>query len=133
AAVAPDRRVEQPVAPERGGERSDAGLALLRVDTPEPRVQLEVAPPGQGAVDDRLLEDDARDAPGCERLLRDVEARQSGRTAGWPDRRREHADRRRLAGAVGPEQAEHLACPDLEVDRLHGFGAVRIGLAETGD
>jgi hypothetical protein len=40
------------------------------------------------------------------------------RSAGGRDRGREHPDRGRLAGAVGPDEAEDLAAPDVEVDPL---------------
>jgi hypothetical protein len=39
---------------------------------------------------------------------------------------------RRLAGAVGPEQPEHLARFDGEADTPHGFN-VTVGPAEVGD
>src|SRR5712692_4602001 len=35
-----------------------------------------------------------------------------------------------LPGPVGPEEAEHLARADLEVNSGHGFDAARIDLAE---
>ncbi|MDG6105468.1 hypothetical protein [Dactylosporangium aurantiacum] len=40
--------------------------------------------------------------------------------AGRQQQRDEHLDRRGLAGAVGPEQAEQLAALDLEGDAAHG-------------
>ena len=49
------------------------------VDAPQPRVELEVPPAAERAVDDRLLEDDAADAAGGERLGGDVEAGERGR------------------------------------------------------
>ena len=39
--------------------------------------------------------------------------------AGRARERAQHVDRRRLAGAVGPEEAEHLAARDLEADAAH--------------
>ena len=44
----------------------------------------------------------------------------------------EDLDRRRLAGAVRPEQAEHLAARDLEVDPAQRLDAV-VGLAQPAD
>jgi hypothetical protein len=41
-------------------------------------------------------------------------------------------DRRRLAGAVGAEQAEHLAASDIEADVAHG-GKVAVGLLQVVD
>ena len=39
--------------------------------------------------------------------------------------RRQHVDRRRLAGAVGPEHATHLAAADLEADAAHRLNVDR--------
>ena len=44
----------------------------------------------------------------------------------------EDLDRRRLAGAVRPEQAEYLACPHLEVDSADGLVAA-VGLSQAAD
>jgi hypothetical protein len=96
-------------------------------------MDLEVPPPGQRTVDDRLLEHDAADPTRCERLCRDVEAGEPSAAGGRFDRRRQHPDRGRLAGAVRAEQAEHLAGGDLEVDAPHGLDAARIGLAQLGN
>ena len=41
----------------------------------------------------------------------------------------EDLHRRRLAGAVGSQQGEHLAAPDLEVDAAHGL-QIPVGLLE---
>ena len=38
------------------------------------------------------------------------------------DEAADHADRRRLAGAVGPEKAEHVAAVDGEVEAVDGQG-----------
>jgi len=66
-------------------------------------------------------------------LRRDVEAREPRRPARRRDRRRQHADRRRLSGSVRAQQSEHLAGPHLEVDVLHRFDAARVRLAQPGD
>jgi hypothetical protein len=44
----------------------------------------------------------------------------------------EDLDRRRLARAVGPEQAEDLADGDLEVQAPHGL-VFAVGLAQVAD
>jgi hypothetical protein len=44
----------------------------------------------------------------------------------------EDLDRRRLAGAVGAEEREHLACVDVQVDPPDGLD-VPVGLAEALD
>ena len=93
-------------------------------------MDVEVAPAGQGAIDGAVLEDDAAGAPGGERVGRDVGAGDARAPARGRDRGREHADGRRLAGAVGPEQSERLAGRDLEVDALHGLDSPRVGLAK---
>src|SRR5262245_26974000 len=47
-----------------------------------------------------------------------------------PHGRCQHADRGRLAGPVGAEQGEHLACRNLERDPLHRLDAAGVNLAE---
>src|SRR4029077_2076618 len=75
-------------------------------------------------------EDDAAGAPGGERIGRDVGAGNTGTATRGSDRGREHADGRRLARAVRPEQPERLAGCDLEVDALDGLDSTRVGLAK---
>src|SRR2546426_6079605 len=93
---------------------------------PEAGVDVEVAPARECAVDDRVLEDDATDSAGGEWLARNVEAGHAGAAAGRRDRRREHADRGRLARPVGAEEAEHFPGGHLESDALHGFDPARV-------
>ena len=50
---------------------------------------------------------------------RDVQAQDRGRAAVRIAQALEDLDGRRLAGAVGPEQAEDLAARDLEIDAVH--------------
>ena len=130
AAVGRDGPVEQLGEAERLGELRHAGSRRGRFDTPQARVDVEVPPPGQGPVDDGVLEDDTACAARCERLGRHVEAGEAGASAGRDDGGREHPDRRRLAGAVRADEAEHLAVLDLEVDSPHRFDPARIGLLE---
>src|SRR6186997_3395326 len=42
-------------------------------------------------------------------------------------------DQRRLARAIGTEQREDFATPDLQIDMLEGDGTTRVGLADPGD
>ena len=49
-----------------------------------------------------------------------VDARHLQRAAGGREQAAQHAERGRLAGAVGPEQAEDLAALDLEADVIDG-------------
>ena len=52
--------------------------------------------------------------------MRDAVAVDGAFAGGGPEQRGEKADRRALAGAVGADEAEHLAGPDLEVQVLDG-------------
>ena len=130
AAVPVDGPVDEVGDPERVRELGDPRLRNVRLDSPQAGVDVEVATAGQRAVDDRILEDDAACPPGCERLGRDVEAREARRARRGRDRRRQHPDRGRLACTVGAEQAEDLSGGDLEVDALHRLDAAGIGLAK---
>src|SRR5205807_6137530 len=114
AAVASDRTVQQLHQTERLGELTDAAASYRGVGAPESRMDVEVASPGERAVDDRFLEDDAADAPGWERLARDVVPGHSCTAARRGDRRRGHADGGRLAGSVGAEEAENFTGGYLE-------------------
>ena len=105
-----------------------------RVDAPQPGVGLEVAPPGQRVVDDRVLEDDAADRPRRDRVRGATSKPAEPSAAGGRRHRRgEHADRGRLAGAVRTEQAEHFAGRDVEVDATYGFDAAGPRLAQRAD
>ncbi len=53
-------------------------------------------------------------------VLADIDAEHGGRPAVRDAQALEDLDRRRLAGAVRPEQAEHLAGGDVEVDPVDG-------------
>src|SRR5439155_14748590 len=130
AAVARDGPVEELGEPKRPAELADAVPGGAWLDAPEAGVEVEIAAAGQGAVDDRVLEDHAACSTGGERLARNVEAGDPRAAAGRDDRRREHADRRRLAGAVRAEQTEHLSGGDPEVDALHGLDTARVGLVQ---
>ena len=78
------------------------------------RVEVEVLARGQRAVDGDRLRDVADRRAHREALRAHVEAGDERAAGARRQQRREHADRRRLAGAVGPEQAEHLARRDRE-------------------
>ena len=83
----------------------------------------------EAPIDHRLLEDDAAGAPGGQRVAAHIQAVEPGGAARRPDRRRQHPDRRGLARAVWPEQAEDFAGPDVEVDSADRLDAAGIGLA----
>jgi len=66
-------------------------------------------------------------------LTHDVVPGKPGNAARRRDRRRQDADGRRLAGAVGAEQSEHLARGDLEVDSVHCPDVSGVSLGQPGD
>src|SRR5919197_1549542 len=103
AAVTGDGPADQLAEPERMGEVVDPRLRLSRLDTPQARVQLEVLATGERLVHDRVLEDDTAQRAGREWLGGNIEAGEPSGAAGGHDRRREHADRRRLPGPVRAE------------------------------
>src|SRR4029077_4981221 len=114
---------------EQLGALLDAPAPAREIDTQQSRVQLEGLAPAQRALDDGLLEDDARDAARLQRLLGDVVAREARAAAGWRDGRGEDADGRRLTRSVWPEQAEDLAGVHVEVDALYRLDASGVCLA----
>ena len=86
------------------------------VQAVEPPEEIEVGDGRQLVVQARRLGQDADPRPDRIGLGADVEAIDRGRAFGRLDERREQPDGRRLARAVGAEQAEELASVDLEVD-----------------
>src|SRR6185312_1954890 len=106
---------------------------MVHLHAPEAGVELEVRASAEALIDDRLLEHHAADAASLEWLPGHIEAGQPGCPAGRRDRRREHPDRRRLAGAVGPEQPEHFTVAHPKVDALHRFDPPWIGLCQPID
>ena len=84
---------------------------------------------GHQRIERRLLQRDADRAAHLGGLMDDVVTGDPGTAAGWPQQRRQHSHRRRLAGAVGPEKAVDLAFGDLEVntvDRLDLFAELTL-------
>jgi hypothetical protein len=79
-------------------------------------VQAQVLLRGEVAVERRVLEDEADVPAHLVALGRDVVAGDGGAAAGRPHEGAQHADRRRLAGPIGPEEAERLPRGDVEVD-----------------
>ena len=94
-------------------------------------MDVEVAPAGQRAVDDGVLEDDAAGPAGGERLVRDVEAGDAGAPAVGATVVVSMPMVVDLPAPFGPEQSEHLAGRDLEVDAPDGLDAARVGLASS--
>ena len=90
-------------------------------------VHVQVLAAGEMAVEARLLDDraDAR-----QRLRAVVLAEQADRAAGGLREPEQQPDQRRLAGAVGAQEAEGAAARHLEVDVLEG-GAIAEALPEA--
>ena len=106
---------------ERGVDAAVGALVARR------GVDVQVLAAGEMAVEARLLDDraDAR-----QRLRAVVLAEQADRAAGGLREPEQQPDQRRLAGAVGAEEAEGAAARHLEVDVLEG-GAVAEALPEA--
>ena len=126
--------------PVGGVGEADAGdqrvTALLRLglrDSVQRRLELHQLAARHQRVERGLLERDADRAPHLRRLLDHVEAGHRGATARRPQQRGQHPDRRRLAGAVRPEEGVDLARGDLEVHALHGPDAAGEGAFELSD
>ena len=60
---------------------------------------------------------------GLDRLALAVEPEDLGPSLARPDQAEQQPDGRGLAGAVGPEVADHLALGDLEVEVVEGHGS----------
>ena len=75
---------------------------------------------GQPVVEERGVGDVAEEPLGGERLVLDVVAADQRPAGGRPLETGEHLDRRRLAGAVGAEEAEELALGDRELEVADG-------------
>src|SRR6185437_113568 len=93
----------------------------LRFDPVELGVEAQVLLGAEVAVEGLVLEDEADVAAHVVAGGGDVEAGDLGRPVARLGQRAEHVDRRRLAGAVGAEEAEDLAGLDLEVHAFDGF------------
>src|SRR6266508_1832726 len=74
AAVAGNGAVQDVHDVERRRDLADPRRGPVGRDAPKAGVQVEIAPAGEGPVDDRILEDDAGDLPRGDRLFRNVEA-----------------------------------------------------------
>ncbi len=84
-------------------------------------VEVEVLVGGERAVDGDRLGDVADAGAHREAVAADVIAGHQRAPVGGLEQGREHADGGRLARAVGPEQAEHLAGCDREGDAADGL------------
>src|SRR4029077_650182 len=101
-------------------EHVDHGLHALALRGARQSVDVgeivEVLRDRQIAVERELLRHVAETRTRAARGARQVDPRDAGITARWHEQHAEHAERRRLAGAVGPEQAVDLAGAHFEAD-----------------
>ena len=92
----------------------------------EPPDQAEVLASGQVGVDGRVLAGEADLLADLGRLADDVTAEDLCPARVRLQNRRQDTDRRRLAGAVRPEQPEDGARRDIEVDSVERGSRYRI-------
>ena len=117
--------IGEPDPVERGGE---ALVDLAPRQPGEPRGIGEVVARRQPVVKADLVGQVADPALDLERIAQRVEAGDLGAPAGRLGQAEQHQDRRRLARAVGPEDADDLAGADLEIDMVdREVGAVALG------
>ena len=82
--------------------------------------QAQVAPRAHVAVEGRHLDEAADVAQRLDLVARHLVVEHLGVAAGRVDEPDDHADGRRLAGAVGAEKAEHVAAAHGEVEVVDG-------------
>ena len=116
---APDGTVGAPGQPDLLEQLIGAGSGLSPAESREPSGESEVLLAREEFVERRVLRQVSDRASGLHR---------SGGKSGHesaalrrPHESEQHLDRRRLAGPVGPQQAEDLAFPDLDAELLHCF------------
>ena len=80
---------------------------------------------GEVAVERELTGQEADPAPHGQAVAAAVQAEHGGPAGRGPDEVEQHADGRGLAGAVGAEVAEDVACADLEVEIHHAAVSCR--------
>ena len=95
-------------------------MLLLRDSAQQARELAQVLARGESRVHPGRLEHGAKMARRLHVLAPAVEAGNAGASRIRPQQPQQHADRGRLAGAVGPEETEDLPHLDAEVDVLHG-------------
>ena len=82
--------------------------------------EVQVLDHGELAIERELLRHVADALPGRGAGVAQIDAGDAQRAAAGRQQTAEHAERGRLAGPVGPEQAEDLAAVDLEADMIDG-------------
>ena len=100
-----------------GAEPLDQRVAHARIDpTPQFREVVEHGASGQFRIQREVAGQKTDAAADLEAVVDGVEPEHLRRARRRPDQIQEQAHRRRLAGAVRPEEAEHLSLPNLEVE-----------------
>ena len=121
-------RVGADAVPERGADVDELRelpqpLLDLRLREPvEAALEAQQLDAALGGVERRFLERDADAQPHVDGLAGDVEAGDLGPPGGRQEQRAQHVHERRLARAVGTEEAVDLARLHLEVDAVDGAG-----------
>jgi len=99
---------------------ADPGRPLGLAEAVHHGMELQVFPPGELAVEGRVLENHADRAPHAVPVARDVESRHLGRSRCRLEERGQHVDGRGFAGPVRAEEAKELAGGHLERELIHG-------------
>ncbi|ALE85348.1 hypothetical protein XF36_21140 [Pseudonocardia sp. HH130629-09] len=102
--------------PEAVDQLGGAGPGGCPRQIEQPADQVEVVAAGQGLVDGGVLAGEADQGADPGGVADDVAAEHRGPAGRRREQRGQHADGRRLAGAVGAEQAQDLSAPGGEGD-----------------
>jgi hypothetical protein len=117
--------------PERLEQLVGACLGLGALEPQQPAEQDEVLAPRQLLVDRGQLAGQADEPTDGVGLLHDVTPEHAGLALVGPQQGGQHADRGRLAGPVGSQDAIHRAARNGQVDAVDGTNAPE-GLDEAG-
>ena len=124
ARVAADFAIGRVRQPDTGNQLVGTLVAFAARERLQRCLQAKMLTSGQQRVERGLLEGGADRGAHVRALGDDVVARHPGRARSGRQKRRQHVNRRRLAGAVRPEEAVDLSRGDAEIDSVHGPGAV---------
>jgi hypothetical protein len=126
--VAPFLEVEQRQQLARSALHRRALVAI------EARHEAQELHRGELLVDERPVGNEAQRRLGGRWILGDVDTGDAHPAAARPQDAGDHAERRGLPGAVGPEKAKELPTRHREVDRVHGRkAAVTLGESDEFD
>ena len=113
----------------------EQGVDPLRPAAMSLRQHLQVPASGKEGIESAAV-DQRADPPEQGRLGGEVAAEQGNPARARRDQADQHADRRTLAGAIGPEEAIDFACAHGDrnaAHRVHAAAAPAVGLAEVGE